>query len=631
MSDIRNKHKAEPSVDFANFEQDNTRDDLLSDFARKTLENRYIINGETYQDFFSRIAIAYADDAAHARRLYKYISKMWLMPATPVLTNGGTSEFTRWKLLKSPKSYPSSIAIPKRGLPISCFLNESQDSLSGIISVWNENVWISANGGGIGTYWGNLRSVGEKVRGSGSSGGVMPFIKVMDSQSLAISQGNLRRGASAAYLNISHPEIEEFVEFRKPTGGDHNRKSLNIHHGVVITDDFMKAVQGDKMWDLKSPKDGSVVSSLSARALMAKILNTRVETGEPYILFIDSVNENIPEAQKKLGLHVKTSNLCSEITLPTGVDHKGEKRTAVCCLSSLNLSKFDEWENEELFIEDALRFLDNVLEDFINTAPDELSSAVYSAQRERSIGLGVMGWHEFLQKNMLPMDGVIARGWNNKIFQQIRDQAEAASKKIGNERGSCLDIEEAGLVGRFSNITAIAPTASISIIADTSPGIDPVISNAYTHKTIVGSFIMKNHMLEALLDKKGLNTDEIWDSIVCNEGSVQQLECLSDDEKRVFRTAFEIKQSALVNLAADRQEYISQSQSLNLYFLADVHKQELWQIHKLAWERGIKSLYYIRSKSLQRTENSETAKKNMPIPNLNTEPELPYNECEACQ
>ena len=358
---------------------DYSRDSLLTEFGMETLSDRYLMPGESYQDLFARVAMFYGDDSAHAQRLYDYISKLWFMPATPVLSNGGT----------------------KRGLPISCFLNESNDSLEGIVGLWTENVWLAARGGGIGSYWGNLRSIGEKVGANGKTSGVVPFIRVMDSLTLAISQGSLRRGSAAVYLPIWHPEIEEFIEIRRPTGGDPNRKALNLHHGILVPDDFMRAVETDDEWALTSPKDGSVVRKVRARDLWIRLLTARIETGEPYIINIDHVNRALPEHQKLQGLQVKTSNLCSEITLPTGIDRFGEERTAVCCLSSLNLEKFERWEGEEDFIPDIMRFLDNVLQDFIDSAPDDFARAKYSAMRERSVGLGVMGFHSFLQSKMI--------------------------------------------------------------------------------------------------------------------------------------------------------------------------------------------------------------------------------------
>ena len=355
---------------------DRSRDSNLTDFGRETLKDRYLGQNESFQDLFARVASTYADDNLHAQRIYNYMSNLWFMPATPVLSNGGT----------------------ERGLPISCFLNEANDSLNGILDLWSENVWLAARGGGIGSYWGNLRSIGEKIGKVGKTSGIIPFIKVMDSLTLAISQGSLRRGSAACYLPIDHPEIEEFIEMRRPTGGDINRRSLNLHHGILVTDDFMRSVETDAQWALRSPKDKSVQSTISARNLWIRLLTARVETGEPYIIFIDTVNRQIPQHHKLAGLKVKTSNLCSEITLPTGMDNDGKERTAVCCLSSLNLDTYDEWKDEPKFIEDVMRFLDNVMTDFINRAPDEFANAKYSAMRERSVGLGVMGLHSYFQQ-----------------------------------------------------------------------------------------------------------------------------------------------------------------------------------------------------------------------------------------
>ncbi len=559
-----------------------TRDDLLTEFGRQTMSDRYLLPGESFQDMFARVAMHFADDSAHAQRLYDYISKLWFMPATPILSNGGAH---------------------KRGLPISCFLNEASDSLDGIVDLWNENVWLAARGGGIGSYWGNLRSIGETVGMNGKTSGVVPFIRVMDSLTLAISQGSLRRGSAAVYLPVSHPEIEEFMELRRPTGGDPNRKALNLHHGILIPDAFMRAVEADEEWPLLSPRDNAVLRKISARGLWIRILTARIETGEPYIVFSDHVNRAIPEHQKLAGLTVKTSNLCSEITLPTGLDHHGEERTAVCCLSSLNLEKFFEWEDNPDLIEDVMRFLDNVLSDFIDNAPDSMARARYSAMRERSVGLGVMGFHSFLQASMTPLEGVVAKVWNRRIFKQIRAQADAASRKLAEERGPCPDAADYKIMERFSNKLAVAPTASISIICGgASPGIEPVAANSFTHKTLSGSFNVRNRYLKRLLAEKGRDDADTWSSISTNEGSVQHLDCLTGDEKAVFRTAFEIDQRWLVEHAADRAEAICQSQSLNVFLPADVHKRDLHRLHLLAWQKGVKSLYYCRSKSIQRAE-----------------------------
>jgi ribonucleoside-diphosphate reductase alpha chain len=589
-------------------------DAKLSNFGKAVLKDRYLMPNESYQDLFARVASYYADDQDHANRLYGYISNLWFMPATPILSNGGTD----------------------RGLPISCFLNESSDSLAGIVSLWNENVWLASKGGGIGSYWGNLRSIGETVRGNGKTSGIVPFIKVMDSQTLAISQGSLRRGSAAVYLPINHPEIEEFIDIRRPTGGDPNRRSLNLHHGIAVSDEFMKAVEKDADFDLKSPYTGQTVDTVKARALWIKLLTTRVETGEPYILFIDAVNRAIPEHHKKLGLNVKTSNLCSEITLPTGIDHLGKDRTAVCCLSSLNLEFYDEWKDNGQIIEDIMRFLDNVLQDFIDKAPDTMSKAKYSAMRERSVGLGVMGFHSFLQSKNVPLESAMSKVWNKKIFQFIKQGVDKASKVLAKERGACLDALEVGAEERFSNKLAIAPTASISIIANnSSPGIEPFAANSFTQKTLTGSFNVRNKNLVKLLESKGKNTEDVWSSITITEGSVQHLDFLDEHEKLVFKTAQEIDQRWMIDLSAERQEYICQAQSLNVFLPGNVSKQVLHETHFRAWQKGLKSLYYCRSTSVARADKVST-KGEKHVLEVSSEPEVKaeeskYDECLACQ
>lgn len=588
---------------------DHTRNELLTPFGKATLDDRYLMPGETYQDLFARVASYYADDHAHAQRLYDYISRLWFMPATPVLSNGGTA----------------------RGLPISCFLNEASDSLEGIVGLWNENVWLAAKGGGIGSYWGNLRSIGEQVKDSGKTSGVIPFIRVMDSLTLAISQGSLRRGSAACYLPVSHPEIEEFIEMRRPTGGDPNRKALNLHHGIAIPDAFMRAVEADEEWALTSPKDGKILRRVKARDLWIRILTARMETGEPYMLFIDHVNRAIPEHHKLAGLTVKMSNLCSEITLPTGMDPWGKQRTAVCCLSSLNLENFLEWQDHPTFIEDVMRFLDNVMTDFIQKAPSDMERAKYSAMRERSVGLGVMGFHSFLQSQMIPIEGVMAKVWNKRMFALIKRKADEASVKLAHERGPCPDAAEYGVMERFSNKIAIAPTASISIITGgASPGIEPMAANAYTHKTLSGSHSVRNPYLVKLLEEKGRNDEDTWSEITLNSGSVQHLDFLTQDEKDVFKTAFELDQRWLIEHAADRTPFVCQSQSLNVFLPADVHKRDLHQIHMMAWKKGVKSLYYLRSMSVQRAESNATKEigraKPAPVAETNK-----YEECLACQ
>ena len=587
-------------------ELDRSRDDLLTDFGKTTLQDRYLLAGESYQDMFARVATAYADDADHAQRVYDYISKLWFMPATPVLSNGGAD----------------------RGLPISCFLNAVPDSLDGIVSTWNENVFLAANGGGIGTYWGGVRSIGEKVKGAGQTSGIIPFVRVMDSLTLAISQGSLRRGSAAVYLDINHPEIEEFLEIRKPSG-DFNRKSLNLHHGISISDEFMEAVRDGERFAMRSPKSGEIVKYVDARSLWQKILEIRLQTGEPYLIFSDTVNRSMPEHQQALGLKVRQSNLCSEIVLHTGVDHLGKNRTAVCCLSSVNAETFMEWRDHPTFVEDVFRFLDNVLQDFIDRAPPEMDPAIYAAMRERSVGLGLMGFHSFLQSQNVPFESALAKSWNMRVFKHLRREADKASRVLAEERGPCPDAADQGVMERFSHKLAIAPTASISIICGgTSAGIEPIPANIYTHKTLSGSFAVKNPYLEKVLDEKGMNTDAVWSSILENEGSVSHLDILTNDEKDVFKTAFEIDQRWIIDLAADRTPDICQSQSLNLFLPGDVEKWDLHMLHWSAWERGVKSLYYLRSKSVQRAAfagadivesiYSESAKTD-------------YEECLACQ
>lgn len=588
------------------------RDALLTAFGKETLDDRYLLPGERYQDLFARVADAYADDQDHAQRLYDYISKLWFMPATPVLSNGGTG----------------------RGLPISCYLNSVSDSLEGIVGTWNENVWLASRGGGIGTYWGQVRGIGESVGLNGKTSGIIPFVRVMDSLTLAISQGSLRRGSAACYLDISHPEIEEFLEIRKPSG-DFNRKALNLHHGVLLTDEFMEAVRDGTEFHLRSPKDGSVRGTVDARSLFQKLVETRLATGEPYIVFNDTVNRTMPKHHRDLGLKVSTSNLCSEITLPTGRDHLGNDRTAVCCLSSLNLETWDEWHKDERFIEDVLRFLDNVLQDYIDRAPDEMARAKYSAMRERSVGMGVMGFHSFLQQKGIAFESAMAKAWNLKMFKHIAAKADEASLLLAQERGACPDAADMGVMQRFSCKMAIAPTASISIICGgTSACIEPIPANIYTHKTLSGSFVVKNPYLEKLLQSKSKDSTNVWNSILERGGSVQHLDFLSPEEKAVYKTSFEIDQRWLLEFAADRTPYIDQAQSLNLYIPADVDKWDLMMLHFQAWEKGIKSLYYLRSKSVQRAgfAGGVEADNTAEAPKIELSAgQTDYEECLACQ
>ncbi len=559
----------------------------FTDFGHRTLSNRYVLEGETPEMLLERVAGAYADNGAHKTRLLHYMQNFWFMPATPILSNAGSN----------------------RGLPISCFLNQVEDNIKSIADVAYENIFLAARGGGIGVEWGNVRSIGEICGINGETCGIIPFIKMQDSQSIAISQGSLRRGSSAAYLPVSHPEINEFLSMRKPVGGDHNRKCLELHHGVVISDEFMWKVMSnnaeDRIWHLKSPLTGDTIDTVDARDLWIDILTTRLETGEPYILFEDAVNRARPEIYKELDLKVRTSNLCTEIMLTTGKDYLDKTRTAVCCLSSLNLEYFDEWITQEGFIEDVMRFLDNVLEDFITRAPKEVRNAVHSAKQERSVGLGVMGFHSYLQKKNIAIEDEAAACFNDTAFKFIRREADAASIKLAEEKGSCLDAEALDLKERFTHKLAIAPTASISgICGGTSPGIEPWVGNTFTQKTLSGSFAIRNKYLEKSIAGMEKNADRIWSYITTNEGSIQDLSFIDEGTKRVFKTAFEIDQHVLIDLAAQRQQYIDQGQSLNIFCYANVNKKALHAVHKHAWASGLKSLYYCRSKSLQRAEKS---------------------------
>jgi len=558
------------------------RDKYLSEFGIKTLEDRYMIEGEkSPQDAFARAAKAFADDDAHAQRLYDYASQLWFMFSTPVLSNGGTT----------------------RGLPISCFLNYVDDSRHGLTNHYTENAFLSSVGGGIGGCWNGVRSVGSTTSNGSESTGVIPFLKVVDAEMLAFSQGVTRRGSYAAYLDISHPEIEEFLDVRKPTGGDINRKSINLHHGVVVSDKFMKLIEKatteegfDDSWDLVDPHSGRVIKTIPAKTLWVKLIQNRVETGEPYIMFGDTVQDALPEYQKAKGLQVHHSNLCSEITLATAAD-----RTAVCCLSSVNLEEYDSWKDNEMFIPDLIRMLDNVLTHFIKNAPNELERARYSAYMERSLGLGAMGFHAYLQRHNVAFESVTAKSMNMKMFRRIKDEALRASKTLAVERGECPDGSGYGV--RNAHLLAIAPNASSSIICgNTSPSIEPYRANAFVQKTKTGSSLLKNEYLEHALDELDMNHDEVWQSIVTNNGSVQHLDFLDDYTKDVFKTGVEIDQRWVIDLAADRQQYICQSQSLNVFFPADISKQELHAIHMMAWKKKVKTLYYLRSEAMKRAD-----------------------------
>ena len=558
------------------------RDELLTDFGKTTLKDRYLLPPEdSPQDGFLRAAKAFSDNDEMAERIYSYASKLWFMYSTPVLCNAGS----------------------KRGMPISCFLNYVGDSREGLTGHYTENAWLASVGGGIGGYWGHVRSDGTMTSGGSQSSGSIPFLHVVDSEILAFSQGKTRRGSYAAYMDISHPEIIEFIEMRKPSGGDVHRKCLNLHHGVNISNEFMQLIDNcikeptyDDSWNLIDPHTKKVVRTVSARELWQKILETRVATGEPYVSFIDTINDALPETQKKLGLEVHHSNLCTEITLPTS-----DNRTAVCCLSSVNLEKYDEWKNDTLFIPDLIRFLDNVLQYFIDYAPEELFRARFSANNERSLGLGAMGFHAYLQSKGIPFESVLAKSLNLKIFKKIKEQAVEESKRLAIKRGEAPDMEGTGM--RNAHLLAIAPNASSSIICGTtSPSVEPYRANAYVQKTMSGSFLVKNKYLEKLLEKKGINNDTTWTSILANRGSVLHIKELSDYEKDTFKTAIEINQQWVIEHAADRQQYICQGQSINVFVPADVNVKELHDIHMLAWKRKLKTLYYCRSEAIKRAE-----------------------------
>ena len=562
---------------------DYRKDKLLTEFSHKTLQDRYLVGDEVSpQEGFARAAQAFADDEAHAQRLYDYASNLWFMFATPVLSNGGT----------------------QRGLPISCFLNYVDDSREGITGHYTENAYLSSFGGGIGGSWSDVRAQGTKTSKGSESTGVMPFVKVVDSEMLAFSQGVTRRGSYAAYLHMSHPEVEEFLDMRKPTGGDTNRKCLNLHHGVVIPDKFMEIIHKatkepgfDDSWELIDPHSGEVKKVVSARTLWVKLLQNRMETGEPYLMFEDAVNADLPNFQKNKGLRVHHSNLCSEITLATN-----DERTAVCCLSSVNLEYYDEWKKVPAFIPDLIRMLDNVLESFIQNAPQQLERAKFSALRERSLGLGAMGFHAYLQKNGISFESPLASAINYEMFDSIKSQAQNTTEQLAVERGACPDDDSCSV--RNTHLLAIAPNASSSIICgNTSPSIEPFRANAYTQKTKSGSYLQKNKFLEELLEKYEQNNESTWKSIVTNKGSVQHLEFLSEEEKEVFKTAVEINQSWVIEHAAQRQEFICQSQSVNLFFPPDVNKGELHNIHMLAWAKNMKTLYYLRSEAISRADN----------------------------
>jgi ribonucleoside-diphosphate reductase alpha chain len=583
----------------------------LTFFGLETMRSRYFLKDakgaicEDPQMFFARVATGVSrGDKDLAQDLYDLMSKNWFMPATPVLVNSATS----------------------RGAPISCFLNTVGDSISDIFKTYEENAFLAKGGGGIGTDWSSVRGHNALLSSGGTSSGTIPFLKIMDSATLAVSQGNTRRGAAAVYMKIDHPDIEEFADIRRPTGGDENRRCLNIHHGITVTDEFMRAVKSKTKFDLRCPHTAEVYKTIDAFDLWKKILKNRVETGEPYLLFIDTVNAAVPEHHKEKGLFVNQSNLCSEITLPTNRD-----RTAVCCLGSLNLEKYDEWESEkESVIYTAVKALDNVLDNFIQKVDSrDYKRAISSALQERSIGLGVMGYHGMFMKRGIPFESVQARALNKIIFKNINESAIRASEQLAVERGPCPD----GGNRRNSYIMAIAPTANISVICGgASPCIEPVAGNAYLQKTLSGSFLVKNPYLEKLLEEKGHNNNETWRSIIDHKGSVQHLDYLSAEEKGVFKTAYELNMMEVVQQAGDRQKYICQAQSLNIFLRSPISGKFLNELHIKAHEVGVKSLYYLRSESVIEADNIDSSSVRRQV-NMNSVNEGGgnYEECAVCQ
>ena len=619
--------------DYLGIQIDYSREENLNDFSLDTLKDRYFWKDETHaQQALARASVYCATyqgvvDYDLAQRLYDYSSSHWFSYSTPILSNAGTS----------------------RGLPISCFLNYVPDSRSGLSNHYDENIWLASGGGGLGGCWSGVRSNGVPTSNGSESTGSIPFMHIVDSQMLAFNQGVTRRGSYAAYMDISHPEIEEFVGMRKTTGGDLNRKCLNLHNAVTINDSFLDAVREDSLWRLIDPKSNEAVKIISARDLWWSLLHTRAETGEPYIVNLDRCNEALPEQQKELGLEIKQSNLCSEITLPTN-----EERTAVCCLSSVNLEYFDEWKDKELFISDLITMLDNVLEHFIGHAVGDtnklktnnmnferfssyvkesakgFAKSAYSAYRERAVGLGALGFHSYLQRNGISFEGMYASSFNNRAFSLIKERAVTASQALAESRGESPDMAGSGL--RNSHLLAVAPNASSSIICGgASPSIEPIRANVFTHKTLTGSYQVRNKYLQSILQEKGLDNEKTWKDIAAAEGSVQNIKGLSEEEKEVFKTAPEINQLWIIEHAHHRQKYICQSQSVNLFFIPpkatepqEMHDEYLEYVNSVHWvgARKLKSMYYLSSNAARNSENV-----NIKIPRINLEDV----ECLACE
>ena len=587
---------------------DESRDELFDKLGIQRLQESYMRDEETTpQERFAYVSKSFSSNPEHAQRLYEYSSKHWLSYSTPILSYGRS----------------------KRGMPISCFLNYIEDTADGLVQNFSETAWLSMLGGGVGIGFG-IRSADEK------SVGVMPHLKTYDASSLAYRQGKTRRGSYAAYLDISHPDIMMFLEMRKPTG-DQNMRALNLHHGINISDRFMEVVErcmqdpdADDGFNLCDPHSGAVRETVSAKALWQKILELRMETGEPYIHFIDQSNRKMPEFQKELGLKIHQSNLCSEIILPTN-----EERTAVCCLSSVNLENYDAWSKDPMFLKDMAEMLDNVLQFFIDNAPDSVARAKFSATRERSIGIGALGFHAYLQKKGIAWESAIAKGANMRMFRLIRSKLDEANLQLGKERGEAPDAKGTGK--RFSHVMAIAPNASSSIImGNTSPSIEPFRANAYRQDTLSGAFLNKNKYLDQLIKAKceedsKLDYDETWSSIIANDGSVQHLKCLTDDEKYIYKTSMEIDQRWLIEHAADRQSFIDQAQSLNLFFRPDVNIKYLHAIHYLAWKQGLKTLYYCRSEKLGKADRVSKRIERQVINEIDMSALVNDEECIACE
>jgi len=593
-------------MEYLGIKIDLERDKLFDELGVKRLKESYMKDDEeSPQHRFAFVSKAFASNPEHAQRLYEYSSRHWLSYSTPILSFGRS----------------------KRGMPISCFLNYIEDTAEGLVDNLSETNWLSMLGGGVGIGFG-IRSADDK------STGVMPHLKIYDASSLAYRQGRTRRGSYAAYLDVSHPDIIAFLEMRKPTG-DPNVRCLNLHHGINITDDFMSIIENCMLdpnanddWELKDPHTGEVREIVSAKHLWQMILELRMHTGEPYIHYIDTSNKHLPEFLKNKGLKVHQSNLCSEIILPTD-----EERTAVCCLSSLNLETYDEWKNEPTFLRDVAEMLDNVLQYFIDNAPDTISRAKYSASRERSIGVGALGFHAYLQRNNIAFEGVMAKVANNRIFKHIRQGLDNANLELGKERGEAPDAMGTGR--RFSHLMAIAPNASSSIImGNTSPSIEPYRANAYRQDTLSGAYLNKNRWLDQLIKSKITDEQEyndVWSSIIANDGSVQHLDILDENEKAVFKTSMEIDQRWVIDLAADRQNYIDQAQSLNLFFRPDAHIKYIHAIHFMAWKKGLKTLYYCRSEKIGKADKVSKRIERQVIKELDMTQIAQGNDCIACE